>query len=423
VRVLWVGHNLAYPPKGGPLQRNYNLLREAAKSCEVHVLAFDQPAIRPAGISPQDCVRALAEFCTRVDWLPLSTELFKGQRYWLAIRRLASSDPFVIHWLRSSEMMRRLREILHNGFFDVVHFDTLGLAQYSVLVRNSGTVLNHHDVDSSMMTLRAANDLNMLRRRYWQREARKLREAEQRWCPQFDVNLVVSREDEKLLADSRPGMQTTVVPNGVDTDYFRPRRDPEGKQLLFCGSLDWHPNVEAMKFFFDAIWPRLIRQLGHIEIYVVGRRPPKWLERLSANDNRIQVTGFVDDVRPYFRKATMFVCPIRHGGGTRLKILDALAMGVPVIATSFACSGLSLKNGKHVVLAETPDDFVRQIERVLSNATLRVSLAAAGRAIVERTYSWNVIGRSLIAAYETASRSRRGVSAIREDRPDAIPSA
>jgi glycosyltransferase involved in cell wall biosynthesis len=423
VRVLWVGHNLAYPPKGGPLQRNYNLLRQAAKSCEVHVLAFDQPAIRPAGISPQDCARALAEFCTVVDWLPLSTEVFKGQRYWLAMRGLASRDPFVIHWLRSNEMMERLRKILHDFPFDVVHFDTLGLAQYRLLVKSAGTVLNHHDIDSSMMSLRAINDLNMFRRRYWAREARKLREAEQRWCPQFGVNLVVSREDEKLLADSRPGIETTVVPNGVDTDYFTLRPDPAGRTLLFCGSLDWHPNREAMKFFFDSIWPRLIRQLGHVEIYVVGRGPPKWLERLSANDNRIHVTGFVDDVRPYFRKATMFVCPIRHGGGTRLKILDALAMGVPVIATSFACSGLSLENGKHVVLAETPEDFVFQIGHVLSNATLRVSLAAAGRAIVERTYSWNVIGRSLIAAYETASRSRRGISAIREDSPDAIPAA
>src|SRR5215475_5705745 len=107
MRIRWVAQNLAYPPKGGPLQRNYNLLREAAKSCEVHVLAFDQPAIRPAGISPQDCVHALAEFCTKIDWLPLSEKLFKANRYWLALRGLRSRDPFVVHWLWSSEMMER----------------------------------------------------------------------------------------------------------------------------------------------------------------------------------------------------------------------------------------------------------------------------------------------------------------------------
>ena len=122
------------------------------------------------------------------------------------------------------------------------------------------------------------------------------------------------------------------------------------------------------------------------------------------------MTGFVEDVRSYFRKATAYVCPITSGGGTRLKILDALAMGVPVIGTAFACSGLSLENGKHVLFAETPDDFVHHIEEVLSNATLRIGLSAAGRAIVERVYSWSVIGRSLIEAYENASRARSAMA-------------
>src|SRR5882724_10287387 len=190
VKVLWVGHNLAYPPKGGPLQRNYNLLREAAKNCEVHVLTFDQPATRPAGISPQDCVRALAEFCASVDWVPLAAEAFKANRYWLGLRGLASRDPFEIHWLQSSVMQQKLRKILDDESFDVVHFDTLGLAQYRQLVTRSGTVLNHHDIESSMMARRAIHDLNMVRRRYWRREAAKLRKAEQKWCPQFEVNLV-----------------------------------------------------------------------------------------------------------------------------------------------------------------------------------------------------------------------------------------
>jgi polysaccharide biosynthesis protein PslH len=406
VRILWVGHNLAYPPKGGPLQRNYNLLREAAKSCEVHMLAFDQPATRPDGVSPQDCVRALADFCASVDWLPLSGEGFRAHRYWLGLRGLASSDPFEINWLRSSGMIQRLRKILESVPFDVVHFDTLGLAQYRQFVRSSGTVLNHHDIQSSLMARRAANDRNILRGHYWRSEARKLHEAEQRWCPRFEVNLVVSREDEKLLADSLPRIETMLVPNGVDTDYFRPRPDPWGKTLLFCGSLDQYANRGAMNFFFDAIWPSLTRRLRNVEIYIVGRRPPKSLQRLSAGDDRVHVPGFVEDVRPYFRKATAYVCPIRDGGGTRLKILDALATGVPVIATRFACSGLSLEDGKHVLLAETPQEFVRQIDEVLSNATLRISLAAAGREVAERMYSWSVIGPSLIEAYETAARTR-----------------
>jgi glycosyltransferase involved in cell wall biosynthesis len=161
-----------------------------------------------------------------------------------------------------------------------------------------------------------------------------------------------------------------------------------------------------MKFFFDAIWPILVSRLGDVDIYVVGRKPPKWLQRLSTRDDRIRVPGFVEDVRPYFAKATAYVCPIRFGGGTRLKVLDALATGVPLIGTSFACSGLSLKDGEHVLLAETPEDFVHQIDRVLSKAALRIRLAMAGRQIVEQLYSWSVIGKSLLEAYETAFRAR-----------------
>ena len=157
-----------------------------------------------------------------------------------------------------------------------------------------------------------------------------------------------------------------------------------------------------MTFFFAAIWPRLSNHIRDVQIYVVGRRPPKWLQRLSTHDDRIHVTGFVDDVRPYFERATAYVCPISEGGGTRLKILDALAMGVPLIGTSFACSGLSLKDGNHVLLADTPEDFAYQIERVLADSALRSILAAAGRDAVERLYSWNVIGKSLIDAYENA---------------------
>src|SRR5262249_54161284 len=165
MRILWIGHNLAYPPKGGPLQRNYNLLREASKKCEVHVLAFDQPASRPANLAPRECVHALRSFCASVDWLPLAQGT---KRYRLALRGLPSNDPFEFHWLKSRRMRDKLQTLLQKTpHFDVVHFDTLGLAQFRHLVRNSGTVLNHHDVQSSLIARRATLESHFLRRQYW----------------------------------------------------------------------------------------------------------------------------------------------------------------------------------------------------------------------------------------------------------------
>lgn len=404
MKVLWVGHNLAYPPKTGPLQRNYNLLRELAKRYEVHVLAFDQPVSRTEDITPQDCAKALLEFCAEVEWVSLT----KKSRYWLAILGLATGNPFEFEWLKSPEMDQRLRTCVARVPFDVVHFDTLGLSQYRHLVRNSATVLNHHDVQSSLVARRATIESRFLFRKYWKLEARNLSKAERTWCPKFDINLAVSREDQALLFDIAPAANITVVPNGVDTSYFSPRLDPGGRTLLFCGSLDMYPNSDAMRYFFDAIWPQLVASIDDIEIYVVGRKPPKWLVQLAVRDCRVHVTGFVDDVRPYFRKATAFICPIRDGGGTRLKILDSLAMGVPVVGTSFACSGLSLEHRKHVVLADTPNEFVNSIMTMLSSRYLREDVCSNGLEFVRRVFSWDVIGLSLAEAYYAASEKKKG---------------
>jgi glycosyltransferase involved in cell wall biosynthesis len=407
MRILWLGHNLAYPPKGGALQRNYNLLRQAAKKFEVHTLVFDQPATRPSNITPEDCVQALSAFCASVNWLSFPHEGMRGYRYWLAMRGLISREPFEVNWLRSRAMAQKLQKVLKKSIVDVIHFDTLGLAQYRSLVKGAGTILNHHDVQSAMMIRRAKNEGNFLLSRYWYREADNLRRSEQKWCPQFNENLVCSEDEGRLLAGLDSEIRTRIVANGVDTEYFTPRPDPGGATLLFCGSLDMYSNRHAMRYFFDAIWPRLIRLQNKLEVYIVGKMPPEWLKQISVKDRRVHVTGFVEDVRPYFRKATVSMCPIRDGGGTRLKILDSLAMGVPVISTSFACSGLCLTHGENILVADTPEEFAGYVEKVFSEEPLRTKLSTSGIDVVNRVYSWEVIGKSLRDTYEEVSIGNR----------------
>lgn len=405
MRILWLGHNLAYPPKGGPLQRNYNLLREAAREHEVHALVFDQPASRPHGVTPQDCVEALSKFCASVDWVPLPTDFFGAARYWRAIGGLVTGIPYEFRWLRSKEMVVRLERLVSRVQFDVVHADTLGLSPYVPLIPHAGTVLNHHDIESALVQRRASHERNVFRRAFWQREAANLLAAEKRWCPTFDVNVVVS-EDEGLLVKASCGDSAIcVVPNGVDVQYFTPRPDPGGARLLFCGRLDQMANRGAITYFFESIWPELSGRVTHLEIDVVGKNPPSWLLELSNRDARVHVPGFVDDVRPYFQNATVFVCPITDGGGTRLKILDALAMGVPIVCTTFAASGLGLCDEQHLLIADSPEAFVNRTVHLLSNRAQRVHLAGAGREIVMNTYSWEVIGRGLREAYFAANSS------------------
>lgn len=409
MRVLWLGHNLAYPPKGGPLQRNYNLLREAAKQHEVHALVFDQPVTRPSGVTPQDCMDALSKFCAGAEWVPLPKDSFGIGRYWRAFGGLMTGEPYEFRWLRSKEMTQRLQGMAARLHFDVVHVDTLGLAPYVPLVSGAGTVLNHHDIESALVERRALGERRILWRKFWAQEAMHLLAAEKRWCPSFHVNMVVSDDEGQLLKPSCGESKICVVPNGVDIRYFTPRPDPGGNRLLFCGRLDQLANRGAITYFFNSIWPELSTRLKTLEIDVVGKNPPSWLVDLSRRDPRVQVPGFVDDVRPYFQKATVFVCPITEGGGTRLKILDALAMGMPVVSTTFAASGLTLHDGLHLLIADTPEMFVERTLRLLADQDLRRRLAQGAVDMVTHRYSWDMIGRSLVNAYEeAAARNLKG---------------
>jgi len=408
MKVMWLGHNLAYPPKGGALQRNYNLLREIARKCEMHVLAFDQPVTRPANVTPQDCIQALLRFCASVDWVNLSSSSLRRTRYGLALTGLMTGEPYDLAWLRSAEMANKMRKMVEKVSPDVVHIDALGLAQYLPAIGSSGSVLNHHDIESCKIELRAKKEHNLLLRSYFGLEARKLAAAERKWCPQFNVNAVVSEEEGAVLSRACPDLTVRVVPNGVDTEYFTPRADPGTRTILFCGSMDMHPNQEAMEYFLRRIWPRVVAQAPDVNLQVVGRKPPEWLKEVANTDCRIQVTGFVDDVRPYFQKAAVCICPILSGGGTRLKILDSLAMGVPVVATSFAVSGLSLEHDKHLLLADTEEQFAKYTLHLLSDLSLRSRLASVGAERVNQVYSWTVVGRILMDAYDIAYKSRRG---------------
>ncbi len=284
--------------------------REAAKHHEVHTLVFDQPASRPPGVTTQDCVNALSKFCASVCWLPLPKDLLGIGRYWRAFGGLVTGEPYEFRWLRSKEMARRLQRLASRFRFDVVHVDTLGLAPYVSLVPHAGTVLNHHDIESALVQRRADSERSLVWRKFWSYEAAHLLAAERRWCPSFHVNMVVSDDEGQLVKPSCGESKICVVPNGVDVEYFTPRPDPGGNRLLFCGRLDQLANKGAITYFFNSIWPELSSRVQNLEIDVVGKNPPAWLLELSQRDPRVHVPGFVDDVRPYFQKATVFVCPI-----------------------------------------------------------------------------------------------------------------
>jgi glycosyltransferase involved in cell wall biosynthesis len=217
---------------------------------------------------------------------------------------------------------------------------------------------------------------------------------------------VSEREKEKLLARV-PGVQIHVIPNGVDTSTIA-GRSPAGtaastrQTLLFVGSMDYHANSDAVIWFCREIWPRLAAEFPHLDFKIVGRNPPAAVRALASP--RILITGTVEDVRPFYHHAFAVLVPLRVGGGTRLKILEAMAAGVPVISTRLGAEGLAVAHGRELLLADTADEMAASIRMLLSDEVLRAALCKAARALVETQYDWSVLGARLAAVYRSLGR-------------------
>lgn len=409
MRVLWLSHLVPYPPAGGVVQRSFNLLREAARRHELHLAALDQPGIRRSGESLEDAEEALAAFCDSVTVFPIPTEGSRLRWWWLVATAYVSRRPYDVHWLRSDALHDRLSDLdAVRPRFDLVHVDTLGMTPHVRGLEGVPFVLNHHNVESQMMEQRARSESHALKRLYFRREAEKLARFERRVCSEASMNTVVSDLDERRLREVAGDVRVAVVENGVDTDFFRPDMPPgHGKGgLIFVGGMSWYPNRDAMIHFVRKVWPLLESDRRSRTLTVIGQNPPEEVRALAGESRRVSAPGWVDDVRPQMDAASIYVCPIRRGGGTRLKILDALAMAKPLVATRFAVQGLELEEGRHYLAADEPEDYVRQIRRLEGDASLRRKLATEGRELVERRYAWKAIGEDLDRAYEEAVAGR-----------------
>jgi sugar transferase (PEP-CTERM/EpsH1 system associated) len=407
VNILWLSHLVPYPPKGGVLQRSFNLIKEVTKYHSVDLLAFNQEALLGTPDSVEHAIRQMKDICNSVKVVPIPSEEKRYGRYWLYLKSFLTPSPYTINWLRSREMEQQLKESLAGNKVDVVHFDTISLAPYRTVAHGYKTVLNHHNIESEMMLRRSHRESNPVKKLYLLQEGYKLRRTERQVCRAFDLNITCSSVDSERLRKMDRAIRVKEIPNGVDVGYFVPLNLEKARHsLVFAGGMTWYPNREAMLFLARRIWPLLTEKVPDVGMTVVGRAPPQELLMLAQSDQRLRVTGFVDDVRPYIDTASVYVCPIQDGGGTRLKILDALAMGKPIVAHPIAVEGIDVEPEKHVLIARTPEEFVRQIVRLFEDPSLYRRLAEEGRRLVEEKYDFREIGATLIRAYNQVVENR-----------------
>jgi polysaccharide biosynthesis protein PslH len=409
MNVLWLTHAIPYPPKAGFLSRTYNLLREVGRRHEVDLISFVQePWLRTHFATLEEGIeesrRVLGNSCRRVTFLPIDSMRPRWGKHMTALGALLTGRTYTTSWLASRSAARVIAEEMRGNRYDLVHFDTIGLASYRDLSRVPA-ILTHHNIESHMMMRRADNARRAVARAYYRLEARRLEAFERRVAPAYAAHITCSELDTERLRSIVTDATVVTIPNGVDCDFFSAAHvSTRPNSAVFVGTMNWYLNVDAMQFFLREIWPQLRARVPDATMDIVGSNPPADLTRLARSLPGVTIHGYLPDVRPLIDSAALFVCPIRDGGGTKLKILDAFAMQKCVVAHSIACEGIDVTAGQDVVLANTPEEFVSEISRLFQNERERVDIGAAARRLVERNYSFRQFGDQLSATIEDIVR-------------------
>jgi sugar transferase (PEP-CTERM/EpsH1 system associated) len=410
MNLLWLTHAIPYPPKAGFLSRTYNLLREVGRRNEVDLISFVQePWIKTHFPSVEEGLeqsrRALGCICRRVTFLPIDRMRLRWGKHLTALNALLIGKTYTTTWLVSASAGRVIADEMGRNRYDLIHFDTIGLAPYRDLTTPVPAILTHHNIESHMMMRRADNAMNTVARTYFRLEARRLEAFERLVAPAFSAHVTCSELDTERLRTIITDASVVTIPNGVDCDFFNAENvGTRPNSAVFVGTMNWYPNIDAMEFFLRDIWPRLRIHVPNATMDIAGSNPPEDLIRLARSLPGVTVHGYLPDVRPLIDSAAVFVCPIRDGGGTKLKILDAFAMKKCVVAHPVACEGIDVTDGRDVVLASTPDEFVSQIRRLFQNERQRAAIGAAGRRLVEQNYSFRQFGERLNATIEDVVR-------------------
>lgn len=395
--LLFLCQTLPFPPDGGVNIRTYNVLRLLAQTFDIDAVCFYR---RGVARSLQKSEEGLRPLVRSLRIFPIEQETSRTR--WLRdhLRSSFTATVYTRHTYEHHEARAALEQLLAQHRYDLVHVDSLDLSAYLPLFQRLPVVCVHHNVESLLLERRARVDTNPVRRAYLRLQARLMRREEEYWAPRVALNVTCSPEDKRALEQIAPGAAVLIVPNGVDVHHFTPPSSDVGRAssgLVFVGGMTWFPNADGMHWFTEEILPLLEQRGRRPDVTWVGRARPEAVDAYAAHG--VRLTGYVDDIRPYVHSARCYIVPLRVGGGTRLKLLDAWAMGQAVVSTTIGAEGLEARDGENILLADSPDEFAQAVRRVLADATLRERLATNARRTALESYGWETIGAAMQAAY------------------------
>jgi glycosyltransferase involved in cell wall biosynthesis len=396
MRILFLSPRQCWPPLSGAKLREYYFARALGQHADITHVHFTEP-----GAAPLTC--ADLPFCRDVIPVP------KPHTYtpWKIVRGLTGHWPLPVLNYTSSEMSSALSRAGRGQQFDLVHLDSIHMAACVEPIAEAmggkpRVVYNWHNIESEVMCRYQAAEHSPVRRLYAAITAGQLTRLERSILHSAFGHVVCSDRERDQLLNMAPEARIAVVSNGVDVAYFENAATPDlsPTRIVFVGLMNYHANVEAAASFAHDVWPRLRSRLPGVPLTIVGADPAPAVLALRGVPG-IEVTGTVPDVRPYYREALAAVVPLRTGGGTRLKILEAMAAGVPVVSTPLGAEGLDVTPGENIILADPddPDSWARELAALAESESHRRQLTESARQLVREHYDWTMLGESLFQAY------------------------
>jgi sugar transferase (PEP-CTERM/EpsH1 system associated) len=406
MKILWLKTELLHPVDKGGKIRTYQMLKQLKRDHFITYLTLCDPD------DPPQAFEQATEYCHRLTPLAhrASQKFSPGFYYELGLN-LGSPLPYAIQRYRSAAMQQAIEKELRQFNYDVVVCDFLTPSVNLPQALSAPAVLFQHNVEAIIWERHYQNEMNKLKKAYFFNQWRKMHNYERKACQRFDSVVAVSDVDRDRMRNEFAVERVYDIPTGVDTAYFTPAQSaPNPYELVFTGSMDWLPNEDAIVYFSEEILPLIAAEIPDISLTVVGRNPTDRLLALADANPRINITGRVDDVRPYIDSAAAYVVPLRIGGGTRLKIYEAMAMAKPVVSTTVGAEGLAVRNGQDLLLADAPLAFAQAVVAVLQEKDFAQRLGQAAREVVCEQFGWQ---RTASAFAQICERVQRKALAAR----------
>ncbi|MDP1930774.1 MAG: glycosyltransferase family 4 protein [Gammaproteobacteria bacterium] len=402
LRILWVKMGGLWPITSGGRLRSFHIINELSQLHDVTVLTTHSPGESAFELKTQ------LPLCRRVDSRPFAPAKSKSRFFgFTVLRSWLSRWPVDLYKYQLPELRREVGFLLASGNYDLCIADFMAAVPNVPFVDATPVVLFSHNVEYMIWRRLGQHESSWLKRLLLAIEWRKMRRVEAHACNDALATIAVSEEDAEKLQVTSPHALITSVPTGVDVEYFKPdfRIARNATALVFSGSMDWVPNEDAMLYFIQEVLPKVRERIPQTTLSIVGRNPSPRLRKVAMNA-QVEVTGTVSDIRPWLHKAAVYIVPLRIGGGTRLKIYEALSMAMPVVSTTVGAEGLNLQEDIHIMRADTAGAFATSIITLMENAELRDSLGREGRTLMEENYAWSRIAEKFAALCREAMASR-----------------